>query len=171
MKSKITIVAILSFLATSAMADNNSIKDFKSTANINNSCLLSVNDVDFGDITPDGKEDVGWTSTTKTIGNISMLCTSGANYSIALNIGSNPYNNNRRLKNLSSNQFIDYTFCQTNAVNVTAVSCVKTWKSGSTAYVGKGSGISENIPMYGFIKKGYYAPGIYTDTMSITISF
>lgn len=52
MKSKITILAILASLTGAAMADNNSVKDFKSTAKINNSCLLSATDVVFGNYDP-----------------------------------------------------------------------------------------------------------------------
>ena len=169
MKNKLFILAILAANFSHSFADTIT-SSTKATAQLSSSCQFSVENISFGDITPTGTTDIGWTSTTNTIGNLNIQCTNGTSYAIALSLGANYIGGYRYLENSSANQ-AQYTICQTNVLNIGALSCGKTWKSGTDRYSSKGTGSSQNIPMYAFIKKGYYPPGDYSDIVTATVSY
>lgn len=135
-------------------------------------CEMTAENLSFGDITPNGLSDVGMSSTANGISNIVLKCTKQTSYTIALGVGANSPNVNARRLKSGSNQYIDYTICQTNSFLVDRCAVTwKTWGGGSLVYSGTGNGLVQNVPMYGFVKKDYYTAGTYSDVMVATITY
>lgn len=174
MKNKLLITLLYASLCVPTFATNVS-GATKATAQLVSSCQMTANNIAFGDVTPKGEVTAQWTIQSDTAGSINLICTRDTAYSIALNVGINSLDNaTRQLKDSTTNARIPYAICQTNSLTATFSGCVSTWKTwsgGSRVLTGKATGVLQSIPTYGFIEKGYHAPGDYSDTITATVTY
>lgn len=128
-------------------------------------CAVGSSTLAFGTFTPGG-------AVLNVNGNLSITCTNGNNYTIALNKGSGTGATlaNRIMIGSLAPGVLNYTIYTTTARTTV-------WGDGtaSTATVaGTGSGVAQSITVPGQIFAGQATtatPGNYTDTVNITVSF
>lgn len=131
-------------------------KNFNVTMTITGACDISTGtatNVAFGSYEAGGGDQVA-------TGNLIVNCSPGQAYAITLSNGAN-YAAGRRMK--SGANFIVYEL-YSDAGHTTA------W----TSVGGTGSGIDQNIPVYGQVLAASYAaapPGSYTDTVTATVTY
>ncbi len=105
--------------------------------------------------------------------NLSVTCTTGSPYSVGLDNGLNASGSQRRMQ--SSGQFLNYNLF-TDAAGLVP------WSAGSTpttcatltnCVLGTGTGTAQTITVYGRIPitASSPAPGSYTDTVTITVTY
>jgi spore coat protein U-like protein len=104
---------------------------------------------------------------------VSVTCTNGSPYSIGMDNGANVSGSQRRMNSganyLNYNLFVDaghanpWTTAASNSTCTTASDC----------YLGTGSGSAQSVNIYGAVPAVGSAPptGIYTDTVTMTITF
>lgn len=105
-------------------------------------------------------------------GSVSLTCTDGDSYSVALNVGSGSGATfaNRILTNPSPAGTLNYNIYTTNALTTV-------WgdgTSGTGTVSGTGTGATQTLTAYGQIPAGQTAtvtPGNYTDTVTVTVTF
>lgn len=135
------------------------------TANVVDTCTVAAsgNLLAFGAYTG---------AVNNTNGSLSLTCTDGDTYTVALNIGtgSGASFTNRVLTNPSPAGTMNYNIYTTSGRTTV-------WGdgTGSTATVaGTGTGATQTLTAYGQIPAGQTAtvtPGNYTDTVTITVTF
>lgn len=100
--------------------------------------------------------------------NITATCSSGASYTIALNVGNGAAATFASRKLSSGPNTLDYTL-------YTDPSRTVVWgdgTGGSTVFNGSGSGAPQEIPVYGRIPSPQTVPtGAYTDLIVVTLTF
>lgn len=104
---------------------------------------------------------------------VSVTCTSGSPYSIAMDNGANASGGQRRMASganfLNYNLYVDaaHTLSWSTAINPT--SCT----TSGDCYLGTGNGSAQSINIYGVVPTTATAPppGTYTDTVTMTITF
>ena len=119
-------------------------------------CSISAADMTFNTIT------TGTTAQTDSESQITVNCSNGAPYSVALSNGSN-YSAGRRLS--SNGSFINYTLFKDN-------SRTAEWTLISSM-TGTGSGSNQTLPVYGRIPAGQNVTnmGSYSDTIVATVTY
>ena len=148
------IVPILSLTAGSALAGQ-ATTNFAVTATVVATCGVSATPLAFGDYT--GSTNVDQTST------ISVTCTTGTDYTVALNDGNNASGGVRRMVNGGSN-YLAYEM-YSDAGRTTA------WNATATV-AGTGTGIAQSLTVYGRVASGQNVPaGAYSDTVQVTVSY
>lgn len=154
MGRKITTTALAFLLASNSFADTNSTATQKATATLNSSCVISVIDIDFGEIAKTGSSRV-----PSSTGNISLNCSNKLAYKITLNIGVNATGNSPMMIGNISGEKINYGICRysysSGLSNPTCGPDTKGWLNPISNPVygfitGTGNGIQQNIPIYGF---------------------
>jgi spore coat protein U-like protein len=135
------------------------------TANVVDTCTVAAsgNLLAFGAYTG---------AVNNTNGSLSLTCTDGDTYTVALNIGTGSGASfaNRVLTNPSPAGTMDYNIYTTSARTTV-------WGdgTGTTATVpGTGTGALQTLTVFGQIPAGQTAtvtPGNYTDTVTITVTF
>jgi spore coat protein U-like protein len=126
---------------------------------INPSCTISANPLSFGTVT--GLS--GQTAST----NLSATCTLNAPYSIALDGGSVAGDvNARRMRLGPGPDTIDYQLYRDSARTLV-------WgDTTGTRVTGVGTGSTQSIPVFGLVPtQGPRPPGVYADTITVTIVF
>lgn len=138
---------------------------FKVKITITNSCdaaALAANDVDFGS---HSFLDSNITASTS----LSVKCTNGAPYTIALNAGLNAGTpgdvTTRRMLNGASN-FIPYNLYQDSAL-------ASVWGSttGTNTIASTGTGVAQSFPVYAKALPGNVPAGLYVDTVQATVTY
>jgi len=104
---------------------------------------------------------------------VSVTCTSGSPYSIAMDNGSNPSGSQRRM--ISGSNFLSYNL-YVDAAHTLAWSTATgpgTCTNAGECYLGTGNGSAQSINIYGVVPTTATAapPGTYTDTVTMTITF
>lgn len=161
-------ISVASLLAASALLGATNAKaatataNFDVTATIIASCTISATDMLFGNYDPLSPTPVDQTST------ISVTCTNGATYSIALDGGLSGNVAARTMDDdTAGTSFLSYQLYH-DAAHTTA------WgDTGATDHDGTGTGSNQNITVYGRIPAGQTTPVIdsYTDTIVATITY
>lgn len=142
-------------VAAPALADTES-ATFNVGMEVVATCSINAFDMTFNTIT------TGTTSQNDAESQITVNCSNGAPYSVALNDGSN-FQGGRRLA--SNGSFIGYGIFRD-------VSRSTSWDSTSV-FSGVGTGNDQALPVYGRIPSGQLVPemGNYADTVVATISY
>jgi spore coat protein U-like protein len=124
---------------------------------ISSVCSVSiVSNVSFGTIASQS------VSTTDTTGSFSVTCSTGTAYSIALDLGGNANVSTRRMKSGTSN-YLTYELYSDNAR--TAI-----WRTAISGYTGTNSAQTQTV--YARLPSQLApAPGVYTDTVTITVTY
>ncbi|MDB5986018.1 MAG: peptidase [Nevskia sp.] len=134
-----------------------------STATVTNDCAVSATTINFGNT-------VGMlTSPVTTSGTITATCTNTAPYTIALNRGTTSGSSLSDREMAGSGSAVVHYQLYTNASYTTI------WGDGtastSTAS-GTGSGVAQNYPVYARVQtQTTPAPGLYNDTILVTVSY
>lgn len=130
---------------------------------VTSSCTIVAADIDFG-------SRVGLTTSVNATGGLSVTCTSGRPYTIALNAGSS-VGNTIAARKMSRNGVgagvVSYQlYRDSGPVNV--------WGDGTSGvlYSGTGSGANQAIPVYANVPvQAAQAPGTYLDTVRATVTY
>lgn len=143
---------------------------FSVTATVVNSCAInSAGNLAFGNYDP--------TSATATNGSssISVNCTKGDAYTIALNYGANGGSATNRIMSdgASTPDLLNYNlYTDSTHGNVWNSSCGAGNNCGSGTGAGPGAGNAQTYTVYGQIAAGQNVPaGSYSDTITLTVNF
>jgi spore coat protein U-like protein len=142
---------------------------FSVTATVNSTCTVGTSNVAFGTYDPSSG------SANNASGSVSVTCTTGSTYSIALDAGGNAGGasvfSNRRMKAGTSNYLPYQLYLDSGHATV--------WGDGTNSsslnpasgtYTGNGS--AQGYTVYGQLTAGQYvAPGSYTDTVNVTVTY
>ena len=136
---------------------------------ISSSCTISAATLNFGSL-PGTAVIAGATNASI---NISVTCTNGSPYSIAMGNGANASGSQRRMTNGTS--FINYNL-YTDAARTSAwttATSSTTCTSTNSCYLGTGNGSAQSIPVYGQVPAVGSAPtaSTYSDTVTMTITY
>lgn len=133
------------------------------SVNVLNSCTVSATPMAFGSPTAIGGVDIDTTST------VSLVCTNGANYDVALDRGLNASGTQRRMSNGAATPvFVNYGVFK-DAARTTD------WGAGVGATQAGNAGASGLVSLtaYGRIpaSAASVGAGTYTDTVTVTVTF
>ncbi|OMG86447.1 hypothetical protein BIZ92_26730 [Achromobacter xylosoxidans] len=129
--------------------------------------VSTYGDIDLGSV---ANVDGGLLATSSVgAGTIVMTCTPGTDYRIAINGGLSPAGpaGHRRMKNITSNDntFLTYILYQDASYG-------NIWADGAQAKSGLAKGGAEEFPIYVAVLPATGAkPGVYTDTVVVTVSY
>jgi spore coat protein U-like protein len=104
---------------------------------------------------------------------VSVTCTGGSPYSIAMDNGSNASGSQRRMISggnfLSYNLYVDAAHTSPWSTATGASNCTTT----GDCFLGTGNGSAQSVNIYGVVPTTATAPpsGTYTDTVTMTITF
>ena len=151
--------AVASTPAVAAVATNT----MPVSVNVINSCTVSASPMSFGAPTAIGGADIDSTST------ISLQCTNGAAYDVALDLGLNAVGTQRNMENAAGTVSIPYGI-------YTNVGRTAAW--GSTSGTDTVSGTADatgavTLTAFGRIPStaASVVAGAYTDTVTVTVTF
>lgn len=138
-----------------ALADSNS-SSFDVTVQVASTCSISASNLTFSGIT------TGTTSNTDATSSITVNCSTGTPYTIALGNGNN-YSGGRRMTNGTTN--INYYLYSDSGRSTQ-------WNT-ITTQAGTGSGSDQSYTVYGRIPSGQSVlyTGAYTDTVIATVTY
>jgi spore coat protein U-like protein len=136
---------------------------FTVSANVISTCDIIANDLEFGDYNPVTAANLDAATT------LSLTCTNGTAYNVALNIGTGTGASTatRYMANGGGTDFLGYTLYR-NAGRT------QLWGStiGADTLSGTGSGAAANIDVFARIPMNQAVPsGEYTDTITVTVSW
>jgi spore coat protein U-like protein len=136
---------------------------FEARAVVTSSCTIVAADIDFG-------SRAGLTTAVNATGGLSVTCTSGRPYTIALNAGSSTGNTiaarKMSLNGVGAGVVSYQLYRDSGPSNV--------WGDGTTGvlYSATGSGANQAIPMYATVPvQAAQAPGTYMDTVRATVTY
>jgi len=146
---------------------------FSTSAQLTSSCVISAENLEFGDITPTGTAAQWGTATSS----ISVRCSNKTSYSIYQGWGTNGSETARLLKGATSRATIRYFLC--TAPGNSGDQCLSGklwWPYGFTgSHTNKisdvGDGSEKTHTVYGNILKKYINADNYSDTVTTQIVF
>ena len=107
------------------------------------------------------------TSNTTAIGTVTVQCTAGASYTVALDNGLN-YSGSRRVANAAQTVFVPYQLYQDSGFSTP-------WGAtpGVNTEANTGTGLNQSLSVYGLIpaQATTPAPGLYSDTVVVTVTY
>lgn len=137
------------------------------TATILANCHISATPLNFGSASL-------LTANIDAASTLSVQCTNTTPYSISLDYGANASGTQRRMLNVAPNfiKYDIYTDAARSAAWTSTTSPTSCTSGGGTCVLGIGSGANQNIPVYGRVPaQQSQAPGSYSDTVVVTITF
>lgn len=160
-RKQLTLALALLGVSSLSLAQSTATDTFSVTATVENSCVVTANDLAFGTVNVLSGTDVDATST------IDVTCTNGATYEVGLDGGGEADVANRAMSDGGTGS-LNYALYSdsgrsTNWGNTTAVDVVE----------GTGSGAVQTLTVYGRIPQGQntVAAGSYTDTVTATVTY
>src|SRR5690606_26462753 len=134
---------------------------FQASAIVPAHCALSASDLDFGSVP--GLIDQHRDQTSV----ISLTCTGGTAWNVALDDGQNASGNVRRMRRTDGGGHVAYDVY---------IDAARTRRWGSTAGVdtqqGTGTGHQQTATVYGRVPSGQSVPaGSYSDTITVTVTY
>lgn len=156
LQKRILVTALAAGLASGAAWAETRSSTFDSRIQVNASCTISGTDLAFDAIT------TGTTSNVDSTSELSVDCSSGTTYQVALSNGAN-FNQTRRMAWGAS--YVSYGLFS-NAARTSA------WDSSNTVS-GTGTGSLQRIPVYGrvFAGQSITNTGSYADTIVATVTY
>ncbi len=131
-------------------------------ATVVNSCSVVGNTLDFGQV------NLGQTGGQRPQTNINVTCTKNLPFEVGINDGSNALTGQRRMKNDSSNDYVNYELYKSLTGNDRFGDAIVTQRVDG---IGNGT-VPVIVPVYGQILAGQSAPGgNYLDNAVITVYF
>jgi spore coat protein U-like protein len=168
LKSSVLILAMIGLLVNMAQAAT-ATSNLSVTATVAATCTVTTAPVAFGTYNPASG------TPTDTTGTITVTCTNGSTYTIALDAGANPSsagNVTTRRMTAGASKFLSYqlyldsphTTIWGDGANGSSINPT----SGSFT----GDGTAQGYSVYGRITTGNYVPsGSYTDTVVMTVTY
>lgn len=157
---KIFTLSALAFAALSSQAATTT-ANFNATATLNQSCVVAVDPVSFGAITPAA------TGTQSTTGTITSTCSNGVAYDLLINKGSSGDANRSMAGTNGNTDKLNYNlYINSSYVNV--------WGDGTfgTLPSGVGTGVSQQQNFYAQLPLNQYIKSdTYTDTLTLTLRY
>ena len=158
MRSPIQNMAVLGALALTALPAlaNSNNASFDVTVQVASTCSINATNLNFSGIT------TGTTSNTDATSSITVNCSTGTPYTIALGNGNN-YSGGRRMTNGTTN--INYYLYSDTGRSTQ-------WNT-ITTQAGTGSGSDQSYTVYGRIPSGQSVlyTGTYSDTVIATVTY
>jgi spore coat protein U-like protein len=152
-------LATIALLPTAAMAATTT-TTMAVSATVISACIVAATPMAFGNYDPTSA-----TATTST-SVISVTCTSAAPYNVGLDKGANGSSVTARLLKVGANT-LPYSLYSDASRTVNWGNTV-----GTDTVTGTGSGILQNVTVYGRIPAGATVPaGAYTDTVTVTVTY
>ena len=155
------------FAATSA-------SEMAVTINVNASCTMGVTNLDFGTYDPFGAHT---TQDLRASATVSATCTPGATGVVTMSPGDHLFycvNNDclRRLANAEATSFLSYNIYTHDNYYFSRIWNHNVGEMSSVARV-VGSGVSQNLTVYGEIPKNQTnaSAGSHTDTISVALTY
>lgn len=142
---------------------------FNVTANVGATCTVVTTGVAFGTYNPASS------TPTNASGAVTVTCTSGTTYSIALNAGAHAggasvFGNRRMLANVSD--FLPYQLYLDSFGGTVWGDGTNSSSINPTAGTFTGTGVGLAHTVYGQIAAGnYVASGAYSDTINVTVTY
>jgi spore coat protein U-like protein len=133
---------------------------FEVSVNYLGSCQIAAGALNFGS-TP------GLLTALNASSNLSVICTSGDPYTIAMGPGQAPGATTSTRQMLGPGGLISYSLFRDSARSLN-------WgnNSGVDTYSGTGTGAAQSIPVYGQVPpQTVPSPGTYQDTVIVTLTF
>src|SRR5262249_10069002 len=125
------------------------------------SCEVTANPLAFGNYDPVSASPLDAATT------LSVMCTNGTTYDVAMGVGSGTGATTNTRKMSASSNLLSYSiYRDSNRSNL--------WGStaGSNVVSGTGTGAAQSINVYGRIPANQTAPaGAYTDTVTVTVNY
>lgn len=142
----------------STVTGNTTRPSFTAQATVSPNCLVTAQDIDFGN---QGVLDTAVDAT----GNVAVTCTAGTAYTISLDNGVTGTGPTARRMTLAG-AYVTYGLYKDAARS-------QPWGgSGGELVSGTGSGITEDVSVYGRVPaQDTPAPGTYTDTIVVTVTY
>lgn len=154
------LLSILAFAQPAAAATTST--DFPISATISSTCSLSATGIAFGEVGTAGPT----TLQTDGLGSITVTCTNGGAYSIALDDGLHNVAVQRNAQ--SGSNLLAYDLYKDPARGTV-------WTSAAASVTGTGNAAAQVIPVYGRIAAGLpFAPSNgspYADTVLVTLTY
>ncbi|HEX4842927.1 MAG TPA: spore coat U domain-containing protein [Limnobacter sp.] len=127
------------------------------SATVLSSCLLATTPMVFGNYNP--------TTQATATATLTVTCSNGIAYSVAINGGASGGDTTTRLMAGPSSDTLGYKVWQ-NAGFTT------NWDNTGSTVAGTGSGLPQALTVYGTVAAGQsVAPGAYTDTLTVTVTY
>jgi len=152
--------AVIVPLATVAQSPTTT---FKVTTNVQASCQVTANDLNFGNYSPN--------SATRSDGqsDLRVTCSPNVQYNIALNAGTGTGASTDNRKMTFGSSTLNYQLYRTSSRNPNEV-----WGDtvGTNTTQGNGTGTAQTYQVYGSIPPGQLVPpGAYIDTITVNVLF
>ena len=153
---------LLALAASGTALAQSATTDFEVRIDITSTCHFAADatDVDFG--------SVASTATDVTAsGALSVLCTPGTDFSIALDAGQNGDAGQRGMASIGTGDTVPYELFQDASLQ-------EPWGvgAGTNAYSGTGTGSAETVEVYGRVPSANFRAGDdYSDTVTATITY
>ena len=130
------------------------------TATVLSYCSVAAAPLTFGN----------YSSTAASLANttLSVLCTNGTPYNIGLDQGAGSgATTTTRTLTVPSSATLNYALYTSNALTTTWGNVI-----GTSTVPGTGNGLGQSLTVYGKIASGQYtAPGAYTDSVTVTLTY
>jgi spore coat protein U-like protein len=156
LQTRLALTALATLLAHGAAQAETANSNFQVGVDVVATCSISAADMTFNQIT------TGTTSANDAQSELTVNCSDGAPYSVALSNGNN-YSGGRRLSNGTT--FINYELYKDNSRS-------SNWTSANTL-AAMGTGSNQTHTVYGRILAGQSVPnmGSYADTIVATVTY
>ena len=161
----LSIIAMTIFFASSLYAQQQQTASLQVSATVVPACTVSVQDIDFGDISASGYVSAN--------GNIQVNCSDGTIYDIALDKGQHYANSTRQLADASQN-LISYALYKdpnhTDADEWGDAGYDNTYSAQPLGDIGNGS--TQDHIVYGLANMSVIVPpGSYSDVVQVTVYY
>jgi len=165
-------VAMLASLSTAPMAQaGTATSNLTVQITITAACTINAATLDFG-ATVAGTTLVASNVDAQTT--VSVTCTNGSPYAIAMDNGAN-FSTTRRMKQGATTNFLSYgLYTDSGRSNAwTTATNSTTCAATNSCFLGTGSGSAQSVTIYGRVPSTGTAPptGTYTDTVTMTITY
>lgn len=166
-KNKISLLTLVFFsLINNAVAGSTS-ANFESNATLNSSCVVSTNNIDFGNINPAA------TGNATLQGNISAICSKGVEYYLYISAGSSNDVRNRAMVGSGGNtDTLKYNVYVTGDHSLIWTDLASQGGGGLGAAGTYGNSNTQNFPIFVKIPLNQYIkPDTYSDSLVVTLMY
>jgi spore coat protein U-like protein len=163
MRTRLVVSSCLFVLLATAAAAKTGSASFNVTANVPSNCTIAAQDLAFGVVDANPAANVDAQS------NVSVTCTLGTAYTIALDKGLSPTGTVAMRQMRNGTNTLNYTLYTTSART-------SVWGDGTLSTVtaaGTGTGNGQTLTVYGRVPSGQsnLAAGNFSDTVTATITY
>lgn len=158
-----TVLSLALFGAASSAQAATDQTSFAVKLTVTSTCDISTvpaTDIEFG-------SHSSTTTSVNSTGSLTVNCTNGTPYTIALDAGANDDSGTRRMVGqdaANSGVYVPYELYKNSART-------EVWNDGSGTYTGTGTGGNETVPIYASVASMNVTAGDYLDTVTAFITY